>query len=78
MSPGFGVEPRPAAQGAHLARVSAKDAVHVGPDGDVAALEERTQDGGRVVTAVAFQRRHLPLHITRTHPSWVKLHVVPL
>ena len=40
--------------GAHFAGVRAIHAVHVGPDGDVTRLEQRAQDGRRVVAAVAF------------------------
>jgi len=48
---------------AHFAWVCTVDAVDVGPDGDVAALEQRPQQGRRVVTAVPFQRADLALGI---------------
>ena len=43
-----------------LAGVCAEDAVDIGPDGDAGALEQRSQNGGAVIAAVALQCGDLP------------------
>ena len=46
----------------HLPRVCAVDPIYICPDGDLASLEERSNNGGRVVTAITFQCSHLSKH----------------
>ncbi|MEI2791068.1 MAG: hypothetical protein V9E93_19735 [Steroidobacteraceae bacterium] len=47
----------------HEARVSAQDAVDVGPDHDLGGIEQRAEDRCRVVAAVAAQRRLQALRV---------------
>lgn len=53
----------------HLPGVCAVHPVYICPDGDLASLEERSDDGGRVVTAVTLQCGHLSKHNQTLRPK---------
>ena len=49
----------------HEPRIGAQHAVHVGPDDDLAGVEQRAEDRGREVAAVAAERRLQSLGVGR-------------